>query len=271
LTTVLAPSSRPSPLWIRALYGFLVQYRRTWLSSVAMNFIYPVLYLTAMGVGLGVLVNRHLASTHAASIGGLPYLAFIAPGILASSAMQIAVQEGTWPILGRIKWERTYLAMLQSPLRVVDVLFGQLAFILLRLVVTTGVFLLVMWAFGALRSPEAIWALPIGVVVGMAFATPCVAFSGTQESDFGFSTINRLIVIPLFLFSGSFFPVSQLPRFLQVIAVLTPLYHGVALARAATLGTLASTATVGHLAYLVGLATLGSLLSRRVFQRRLAP
>jgi lipooligosaccharide transport system permease protein len=268
MAAIASPS--PSPYWVRSLYGFLVQFRRTWKSSVAMNFVYPVLYLTAMGVGLGGLVNKHLAATHSHAIGGLPYLAFIAPGILASSAMQIAVSECTWPILGRIKWEKTYLAMLQSPLRVVDVLIGQLAFILLRLFVTTAVFLIVMWAFAALRSPEAILALPIGVLVGTAFATPCIAFSSTQESDFGFSTINRLIVVPLFLFSGSFFPVAQLPGYLQAIAICTPLYHGVALARAATTGHLATVATIGHLAYLVALTGVGLVLSRRNFERRLA-
>jgi lipooligosaccharide transport system permease protein len=258
-------------MWTRSLHGFLVQYRRTWVSSVAMNFIYPVLYLTAMGVGLGGLVNHHLAASHAITLGGLPYLAFIAPGILASSAMQIAVAEGTWPILGRIKWERTYLAMLQSPLRVFDVLVGQLLFVLLRLLLTSGVFLVVMWAFGALRSPEALWGLPIGALVGMAFAAPCIAFAASQENDFGFSTINRLIVIPLFLFSGSFFPVTQLPKALQVLALATPLYHGVALARSATLGHLLQLPTIGHLAYLIAVTILSVLVCRRNFERRLAP
>jgi lipooligosaccharide transport system permease protein len=224
-----------------------------------------------MGVGLGGLINRHLAATHAATIGGLPYLTFIAPGILASSAMQIAVSESTWPILGRIKWERTYLAMLQSPLRVLDVLVGQILFILLRLLLTSGVFLLIMWLFGTLRSPEALFGLPIGALVGLACAAPCIGFAATQQNDFGFSTINRLIIIPLFLFSGSFFPVAQLPKVLQLVALATPLYHGVALARAASLGHLAQISTIGHLLYLVVLTVFGLLVCRRNFERRLAP
>jgi lipooligosaccharide transport system permease protein len=268
--TATLSRSRPTAYWLRALYGFLLQFRRTWKSSVAMNFVYPVLYLTAMGVGLGALVNRHLAATHSDAIGGVPYVAFIAPGILASSAMQIAVSECTWPILGRIKWEKTYLAMLQSPLRVVDVLIGQLGFVLLRLATTSTVFVVIMWAYGTIHSLEALFALPIGALVGMAFATPCVAFSSTQQSDNGFSTINRLVVVPLFLFSGSFFPITQLPGYLQVLAVATPLYHGVALARAATLGHLATWSTCGHLAYLVALAGIGLALSKQNFERRLA-
>ncbi len=234
-----------------------------------MNVIFPVLYLTAMGLGLGSLVNRHLHGSHAALIDHLPYIAYIAPGILASSAMQIAISEGTWPILGRIKWERSYLAMLQTPLRVVDVLIGQLSFIAIRLVFTSAVFLAVMAAFGAIESPEAIWALPIGVLGGMAFATPSVAFAATQETDSAFSVINRLLVVPLFLFSGSFFPVTQLPRALQVVAEVTPLYHGVALARAAAVGTLDTTATIGHLAYLLGFAIVGAWAADKTFARRL--
>jgi len=260
---------RATPLWSRALFGLLVQYRRTWRSSVEMNFIYPVLYLSAMGIGLGGLVNRHLAASHAAALGGVSYLAFIAPGILASSAMQISTQEGTWPILGRFKWERTYLAMAQTPLRAKDILTGQLAFVALRQLMTSAVFVVMMWAFGALTSPEALVALPVGVLVGLAFATPCIAFTATQETDAGFPTIHRLIVIPLFLFSGSFFPITQLPRPLQLLAMATPLYHGVALARAATLGHLATSASVGHAGYLLALALFGALVARRTFERRL--
>jgi lipooligosaccharide transport system permease protein len=266
---VITRTETGTQLWPRALYGLLAQYRRTWQSSVAMNFIYPVLYLTAMGIGLGTLVNRHLAASHAASLGGVSYVRFIAPGILASSAMQIAVQECTWPVLGRIKWERTYLLMLQTPLRVRDVLVGQFAFVAIRLATTTAVFMAVMWAFGALVSPEALLALPIGVLLGLAFAAPCAAFSAAQENDTGFSVLNRLVVIPLFLFSGSFFPTTQLPRALQLLAQATPLYHGVALARAATLGHLESATTLGHLAYLLVLSALGVGLARRTFTRRL--
>jgi lipooligosaccharide transport system permease protein len=268
MSVAVAPPTQ-SPMWARSLYGLLHAYRRTWRGSVAMNFLYPVLYLTAMGVGLGSLVNKHLAATHAASIGGVSYLTFIAPGILASSAMQIAVSEGTWPVMGRIRWERTYLAMLQTPLRVIDVLIGQIAFIVIRLLMTTAVFLVVMWAFGALHSAEALCALPIGALAGLAFATPCVGFSASQDNDIGFSTLNRLIVIPLFLFSGSFYPISQLPGALQVVAQATPLYHGVALARAATLGTLAESANLAHLAYLVALSAIGIVYSRRAFEKRL--
>jgi len=105
----------------------------------------------------------------------------------------------------------------------------------------------------------------------MAFAAPCIAFAASQENDFGFSTINRLIVIPLFLFSGSFFPVTQLPKALQVLALATPLYHGVALARSATLGHLLQLPTVGHLAYLIVVTALSIVVCRRNFERRLAP
>src|SRR6185312_5476595 len=130
---------------------------------------------------------------------GDSYLSYIAAGILASSGMTIAVAEDTWRVLGRSKRERSYLALIQTPLSAADVLIGQLAFIVLRLATTSAVFLVVTWAFGAVHSAEAIFAIPIGTLVGLAFATPCIAFTATQQTDVGFPTINRLIVIPLFL------------------------------------------------------------------------
>ena len=260
---------RASPPWTRALYGLLVQYRRTWRASVQMNFIYPVLYLTAMGVGLGHFVNHHLAASRNASLGGVSYLSFIAPGVLASSAMTIAIAECTWPVLGRFKWERSYLAMIQTPLEAMDVLTGQLAFVVLRLATTSCVFLAVMWAYGAVHSLWSLLTVPIGTLLGLAFATPCIAFTSTQQTDVGFPTINRLIVIPLFLFSGSFYPITQLPKALQWLALATPLYHGVALTRAATLGRLGTLPSLGHLGYLVVLAGGGLFVARRTFTRRL--
>lgn len=264
-----ALSKRPRPMWTRSFRYFLVLYRWTWKSSLALNFIYPVLYVTAMGVGLGGLVNHHLAASRAAALGGIPYLAFIAPGVLVSSAMQIGVEESTWPVYGATNWGRAYMAMLTTPLRVADVFYGHLAFMVARLATTTAIFLSVIAAFGAIRSPEALAAWPIGILVGMSFATPVAALSITRRNDAAFSILNRLVVVPLFLFSGSFFPITQLPRFLQFVALATPLYHGVALARAATLGHLASPVMLVHVAYLVALFAVGLVVARRNFERRL--
>lgn len=256
--------ARPRPLWWRSLGYWLYQYKRTWRSSITTTFLYPVLYLTAMGVGLGTLVDRHV---HAVS--GVPYLAFVGPGLLAATAMQVGTNESTYPVMGAIKWVRTYHAMLATPLRVVDVLRGHLAWVVVRLATASAVFLAVLAAFGVVRSAEALAAFPAAVLTGLAFAAPIAAFSATQEKEASFTVIYRFGLIPLFLFSGTFFPLSHLPAWLVPIAYATPLYHGVALCRALVLGTTSWWPTLGHAAYLVALGGLGYHLATRTYRKRL--
>lgn len=255
--------------WTRSLSYFFLQYRRTWRSSLASNFVYPTLYLTAMGLGLGHLVNAHVG-THAVTLGGLSYLSFLAPGVLASSAMQVGVQESTYPVLGAIRWTYAYVAMVATPLRTVDVLRGQLAFISFRLLLTCGTFTLVAAAFGAIHSTQAVLAVFAAALCGLAFSAPIVAYSARQEYDGAFPVLNRLIVIPLFLFSGTFFPVQQLPHVLQVVAVLTPLYHGVELSRSLAEGHGLVWVSLVHAGYLLVLVVVGYQFAVRSFKRRLA-
>lgn len=269
-TAVAAPSRpalagrRPRPLWARSLGYWAFQYKRTWRGSLTSSFLYPLLYLAAMGVGLGTLVDHHVHD-----VAGVAYLSFVGPGVLAATAMQVATNESTYPVMGAIKWERTYLAMLATPLRVVDVLVGHLVWMALRVAVTSAIFLAVLVAFGIPRSPEAVLALPAAVLTGMAFATPITAFAATQEKDATFAVIYRFVLIPLFLFSGTFFPVTRLPGWLQPVAQATPLYHGVALCRALVLDQGLGWPALGHVAYLVGLSALGVLAAGRAYRRRL--
>lgn len=259
------------PAFWRAFRYWTFRWRRTFRSSLAVNFAYPVLYLTAIGVGLGGLVDRHVGRhAHAAGLAGGSYLVFVVPGLLAGSVMQIALSESTYPVMGAVRWERSYHAMLATPLSVADVLLGHLCFVALRVATAASVFLAVSAAFGGVRSPEAVLAVPVAVLTGLAFAAPVAAFAVTRESDVAFSTLQRLVIVPLFLFSGSFFPLRYLPGALQAVAEATPLYHGVALARAATLGHLDQLSTLGHLGYLAGLALAGYLAARRTYRRRLA-
>ena len=255
---------RSRPLWLRALGYWAYQYKRTWRASVTTSFLYPVLYLSAMGVGLGTLVDRHV---HA--VAGVSYMAFVGPGVLAATAMQIGTNESTYPVMASIKWVRTYFAMLATPLRVVDVLRGHLGWIAVRLASMAAIFLAVLAAFGVVRSAWALLALPAAVVTGLAFSAPVAAFAATQERDIGFAAIYRFGLIPLFLFSGTFFPVSRLPGWLIPVAYATPLYHGVALCRSLVLGTLALWPSLGHAAYLVALASVGYLAASSTFRRRL--
>ena len=252
------------PPSLRALRYWAYQYKRTWRGSITTSFLYPVLYLAAMGIGLGSLVDHHVRH-----VDHVRYLVFLAPGLLASTAMQIGGNEATYPVMGAIKWMRTYYAMLASPLGVADVLLGHLGWIAVRLVTVTAIYLGVMAAFGTVLSFWVLLALPAAVLTGLAFAAPIAAFAATQETDTAFSTIYRLVLIPLFLFSGTFFPVSQLPVGLQYVAYATPLYHGVTLCRDLTLGQLHPLADVGHGTYLLALCALGAWAALRTYRSRL--
>jgi lipooligosaccharide transport system permease protein len=250
-------------MWMRAAGYWGYQYKRTWRSSIVTSFLIPVLYLAAMGVALGTLIDQH---SH--GVDGVTYVAFLAPGLLAGTAMQIGTNDATYPVMGGIKWMRTYFAQLASPLSVYDVLLGHLAWIAARLGIVVTIYLGVMAAFGVVYSPWAVLALPAGVLTGMAFAGPISAYAATLETDAPFTTLYRFAIIPMFLFSGTFFPISQLPTWLQAVAYLTPLYHGVALCRDLTLG-LVSWPDLGHVAYLALWAGGGYALGRRTFSARL--
>ncbi len=253
-----------APRWLRSLAYWAYQYKRTWRGSVTTSFLYPVLYLAALGVGLGSLVDHH-----AHAVSGVSYLDFLAPGLLAATAMQVGANEAMYPVMDAIKWGRTYLAMLATPLTTKDVLRGHLAWILFRLLTVCAIYLAIMEGFGTLRSGFAALAIPAGVLTGFAFVAPITAFAATQESDRGFSTLYRLGLIPLFLFSGTFFPVTQLPRWLQFLAYATPLYHGVALCRGLVLGDLGLAAGAVHVGYLAVVAGIGYLLAARSYRNRL--
>jgi lipooligosaccharide transport system permease protein len=255
----------------RQLDYWLTVYRRTWRGTAVSSFLLPVLYLVAMGVGLGGFIDGPGAQR---SLGGLSYLQFIAPGLLAATAMQSAMSESAYPVYGNFKWTKVYLSMVASPLNVSSVLLGHLAYVVVRLTVSGAAFLLVLAVFGLVERPGAgLAALPVAVLVGMAHATPVFALAATISKDAGFAVLFRLGMIPMFLFSGAFFPVSQLPQLFEWLAYATPLYHGVELSRALLTGDGAGAAapgiTVLHLAYLLAWLVAGWLLAQRRFTRRL--
>ncbi len=240
-------------------------YRRTFRASIFSSFVSPALFLTAMGIGLGGYV------TNDAALGGVPYLAFLAPGLLAATAMQSASFEATFPIMGGLVWSKIFHAMYATPISPRDIAFGNLAWITARLTLIATIFTLVIVAFGAAESPLIVFAIPAAVLTGMAFAGPIAAFSATQKTPNKFAAIFRFGITPLFLFSGTFFPISSLPESLQALAWVTPLFHGVALTRGLSLGTVSEDpiAMAIHLIYLVTLASVGAYLTARNIERRL--
>jgi lipooligosaccharide transport system permease protein len=256
-----------TPLAVRSFRYWLAHYARTWRGSVVSSFLNPTLFLAAMGLGLGTLVDRRGPS----SLGGADYLVFLAPGLLIATAFQTGAQEATYPVMAALKWTRTYEAMVATPLRLADVISGHLAFIGLRVVITATVFLAVMTAFGATGSWWALATVPAALLVGLAAAAPVMAFAAHARTDNAFAPLTRFVILPMFLFSGTFFPVSQLPVGLRALAYVTPLWHGVDLARSLALGHPPGARALGHLAYLVLWAVAGTMLARAAFARRLAP
>jgi lipooligosaccharide transport system permease protein len=252
-------------LTIRALRCWLVVYRRIWRSSIASSFLGPLFYLGAMGFGLGSLVNAH----GTARLGGVPYLQFVAPAILASQAMTTAMGESTFPVFGSVKWNKIYIAAQATPLRPADIYRGHLLFNTLRIAMNSAVFLVVLAAFGAVRSPWIIFGLPAATLTGLAFAAPVAAWAVTLEMETSFNYVLRFGMLPLMLFSATFFPLSQLPGWLRPVAYATPLWHGVELCRGLSLGTLTMGAAAIHVGYLAALAVIGIWAGGRTYRRRL--
>jgi lipooligosaccharide transport system permease protein len=249
---------------LRVLAHYLLAWRRLWTGTVFSSFLSPLLFLVAMGYGLGNLVGRG-----GRLVDGVPYLAFVAPGVMAATAMQTAIGESTWPVLSSIKWTRQFHAMLATPLGVFDVVIGHLLHLILRVLLAAAVFLGFAAVVGAVPSWSGVLALPAVVLVGLAFAAPVFAYTTYLQRDVGFTVLFRIVMIPLFLFSGTFFPISQLPAVLRVVAQVTPLWHGVELARDATLGRLTLGADVAHTAYLLVWVVAGTVLAVHGLRRRM--
>jgi lipooligosaccharide transport system permease protein len=240
-------------------------YRRTWRGSVFSNFLQPTLYLMAIGVGLGAMIDRG----RVALPGGVTFLQFLAPGLLAASAMQSAAFESSYPILGKITWHRNYEAIGATPMSIGDILLGELAWMALRLTTIACAFMLVLTAFGVPRSPMALLAIPVAVLTGLAFSAPIIAWAATLKSSANFNVIFRFGITPLFLFSGVFFPITRMPLWAQRVAWCTPLFHGVELARGLVLNTIESPVWVVHVGYLVAMCLVGTLAGLRTLRRRL--
>ena len=240
----------------------LVGYRRTWRGSVLSSFLLPLLTMLGFGVGVGAYVTG--------GVRGVPYLDWIVPGLIASTAMQVAMGDSSWPVLASFEWVRIYYAQASSPLRVADILDGHLAFVVFRAITSGGAFLLIAAGFGALHSWWALVTLPIAALIGLAVATPTFAYASSIRSDSYLAILFRVGMIPMSLFSGVFFPIGSLPEPLRWIAYVLPLWHGVDLSRAATLGVPPDWSAAGHLLYLMAWAVVGWLLAYRRFARRLA-
>ena len=251
---------------VRVLEHHAMVYRRTWRGTVFSTFLTPLLYLAALGVGLGAFVDQ----SNPAGIEGVPYATFLAPGILVATAMNNATGESTYPVMAGIRWLTTYVARILSPLDPRHVATGQLLWAGVRVTLGAVVFLGVMIVFGATDVPHALLMLPVAILTGLAFAAPIQAFSAAQQNDAPFATLFRFVIMPMFIFSGTFFPVTQLPELLQYVAYATPLWHAVSLSRGIALEMLDPLVALINVAYLSVFVVVGLAWSYRSFSRRLA-
>ncbi|MBV9208946.1 MAG: ABC transporter permease [Actinobacteria bacterium] len=240
-------------------------YRRIWRSSIWSSVLGPLFYLGALGFGLGTLVNRH----GMASLGGVSYLAFVAPAILASGAMNSAMSEASYPVFGSVKWNKIYIGAQASPLRPADIFRGHLMFMTMRIAMNAALVTVYMWVLGATRSAWVVLAWPAATLTGLAFAAPIAAWAVTVKSENNFAYLFRFGMMPLMLFSGTFFPISQLPGWLRALAYATPLWHGVDLCRMFSLGRVDLPLALINVAYLAVLAGIGVWAGARTYRRRL--
>lgn len=249
----------------RPLEFFFAQYRKVWRGTAITSIVTPVVYLLALGIGLGSFVGD-------ITVGGTTYsyVAFVAPGLLAATAMQVGAIESSWPVLSAIKWSRQYHAMLATPLRVGDVLAGHQAWVALRVFTTVTIyFVVIALPFSAVESWWGILAIPVAVLVGTSFSASIAAWGARTELDTSFVAIFRFVVLPMFLFSGTFFPISRLPAVLQVVALLTPLWHGVNVCRQLTLGQIDAGSVVASVVFLVAWTVAALTVAHITYRRRL--
>lgn len=223
----------------------------------------PVFYLLSIGVGLGKLVGTVAGPDHHL----YPYAVYVAPALLAASAMNGAIYECTFNVYFKLKYARIYDAVLATPLGAGDVARGEIATALLRGGAYSAVFVAMMAGLGDIVSGWAALALPVALLIGFAFAAAAMAATTFMRGWTDFDLVN-LALLPMFLFSTTFYPLATYPRWLQIVVECTPLYHGVVLERAATLG-LMGPALLGHVAYLLAMGTLGVAVTGRRMRRLL--
>ena len=238
-------------------------YRRGWIYLVS-GFFEPFFYLLSIGVGLSHLVGPIPVDGQLVT-----YTAFVAPGLLASSAMNGAMFDSTFNIFFKLKIAKTYDAVLSTPLGVGDIALGELGWAMIRGALYSGAFLAVMAALGDVVTPWAVLCFPGAMLITFAFAATGMAGTTFMRSWQDFDMVS-LAIIPLFLFSATFYPLSVYPGWLQVVVQCTPLYQGVALLRGFDLGDF-SWSMAGHMAYLATMGVVGLSVTARRLARLLLP
>jgi lipooligosaccharide transport system permease protein len=258
LTVRVVPPLRPGRRAGHLLERNLLVYRHAWM-IIFSGFFEPLFYLFSIGVGLGGLVGDVTGPGGTA----VKYAAFVAPALLGSSAMNGAIYESTFNIFFKLKYARIYDAVLATPMQPADIAVGEITWSLIRGAIYAAGFLVVMAAMGLMPSWWGILALPASTLIGFAFGACGMAATTYLRSWQDFDLVG-LVTLPLFLFSGTFYPLSVYPAAFQVITRFSPLYHSVEIIRSLTLGVF-DWSLAGHIAFLLGMGAVGvTIASRRL-------
>jgi lipooligosaccharide transport system permease protein len=239
----------------------LMATRHAW-SVILSGFFEPVFYLWSIGIGISKLVGS-------VTVGGhhVPYTTFVAPGLMAASAMNGAIYDSTFNVFYKLKFAKTYDAVLSTPLTVADVAVGETTWALARGLLYSSAFLVTMSAMGLVSSPWAALTIPAATLIGFAFASIGIAATSYMRTWQDMDLI-QLAILPMFLFSATFYPLTTYPAAIRWVVELTPLYHGVSLMRGLTTGLL-NWAMLGDVAYLAALGTVGVIAAARRLERLL--
>lgn len=262
LATRVTPPLRPGRNAARMLERNVLVYRHAWM-VIFSGFFEPLFYLFSIGVGIGSLVGDITGP------GGEPvkYAAFVAPALLGSSAMNGAIYESTFNIFFKLKYGKIYDAILATPMQPADIAIGEISWSLIRGAIYATGFLAVMAAMGLMLSPWGILALPAATLIGFAFGACGMAATTYMRSWQDFDLIG-LVTLPLFLFSGTFYPLDVYPPAFQIVTRFSPLYHSVEIIRALTLGVF-DWSLAGHVAFLLAMGGVGVLIASRRLGRLL--
>ena len=237
----------------------LLVWRKLFVPSVLLNFGEPVLYLLGLGLGLGRFVGE---------MAGMPYLTFLATGLLASSAMNTSTYEGLFSVYTRMVPQRTYDGMLATPIEVDDIVAGEMLWCASKGVFSSTAILVVATLLGAIGHWQAFLCIPLFLLIGLCFAAAAIVVSSFSRSYDYFSYYITLAVTPMFIFSGVFYPITTLPEGIQPFLSLSPLTHAIALARPLATGAMPQ-APLLHVTVLAGFAVVGFYLATVLARRRL--
>lgn len=255
---------------LRSLEAEWLTYRQSWRGSIYSTILGPLLYLGAIGFGLGSLVEADGSALGTTGDGEpVTYLLFLAPALVAATGVQIAAGEGIFGTMMRTKWRRTWFTAVGTPLMPGDLALGQLLWLGARGGLAALVYALIAALLGAMPLAAALPAVGAGVLGGMALGIVLTAWLVRVSEEHMMNAAQRFVVIPMFLFSGVFFPVDQLPVWMATIARSTPMWHAVVLARSGALGTPAPWGAWTHVGVLLAFVVVGFVAATRGFQRRL--